>query len=85
MKECYPDKEKWAHMVCALFIEEVSFNDTQTSSGIITSSIPPFKRVSSTRKVIFEVKKFLEFFRKFRKFFEFSEFFGNFWNFLEIF
>merc|ERR1711892_1611408 len=53
MKECHPDKEKWAHMVCALFIEEVSFNDTNTSSGIIASNIPPRKRVGPNRKCSF--------------------------------
>jgi len=50
MKECYPEKDQWAHMVCALFIEEVSFNDSQTSSGIIINQIPARKKVSATRK-----------------------------------
>ena len=48
--ECYPEKDQWAHMVCALFIEEVSFNDSQTSSGIIINQIPARKKVSATRK-----------------------------------
>ena len=51
MKECTGEgKDTWAHMVCALFIEEVFFHDTQNSSGIIISAIPSSKRVSPTRR-----------------------------------
>lgn len=54
MKECHGEgKDAWAHMVCALFIEEVYFHDTQNSSGIIISGIPPSKRVSPTRRCSF--------------------------------
>lgn len=49
MKEVYPKRgsdDTWAHILCALFFEEVQFRDPETSSGIShIESIPHSKKV----------------------------------------
>ena len=49
MKEVYPKRgseDSWAHILCALFFEEVQFRDPETSSGIShIESIPASKKV----------------------------------------
>lgn len=51
MKELYrpkkDDPERWAHIVCALFIDEVRFHDAETSTGIIIDDIPREKKVGA--------------------------------------
>jgi len=57
MKEVYPkrgNEDSWAHILCALFFEEVQFRDPETSSGIShIESIPASKKVTVTRKCEF--------------------------------
>lgn len=62
MKEVYPKRgseDSWAHILCALFFEEVQFRDPETSSGIShIESIPASKKVDfffKTLKNFFQV------------------------------
>ncbi|CAG5085464.1 Oidioi.mRNA.OKI2018_I69.PAR.g10901.t2.cds [Oikopleura dioica] len=57
MKEVYPKRgsdDTWAHILCALFFEEVQFRDPETSSGIShIESIPHSKKVTAEKKCEF--------------------------------
>lgn len=50
-------EKRWAHIVCALFIEEVRFHDPETSTGIIIDDIPSSKKVLDGVRSCFYCKK----------------------------
>jgi len=61
MKELHKNRkdeqDRWAHIVCALFIEEVRFHDPETSTGIIIDDIPSSKKVLDGVRGCFYCKK----------------------------